>query len=111
MFAGTITQNPTGAATAFSGTIHSTKFDIAIQLEDRTKMSERSPDCDVTAVNRAGRSVRIGTAWDQVSDKTGNRYVFMQDDDQRGGNTFSIIPFVEAGGQERDANAGLALVG
>ena len=43
MFAGTLTKNPETAAAVYSGMIHSARFDIAIQLETRTKMSERSP--------------------------------------------------------------------
>ena len=80
MFAGTLTNNPETAAAAYSGMIHSTRFDIAIQLETRTKMSERSPDYDVTAVNKSGRKVRIGTAWNETGNTTGNPYVSMQID-------------------------------
>lgn len=80
MFAGTLTKNAETAATAFSGIIHSTKFDIAIQLEVRTKMSERSPGYDVTAVNKTGRKVRIGTAWNETGNTTGNHYISMQID-------------------------------
>ena len=65
MFAGNLTKNADTAAAVFTGTIHNTKFDIAIQLETRAKMSERSPDYDVTAVNKSGRKVRIGTAWNE----------------------------------------------
>ena len=61
MFAGTLTRNVETAAAQYTGMIHSTRFDIAIQLEARAKMSERSPDYDVTAINKSGRKVRIGT--------------------------------------------------
>ena len=80
MFAGTLTKNAETASTAYSGMIHSTRFDIAIQLETRTKMSERSPDFDVTAVNKSGRKVRIGTAWNETGNTTGNPYISMQID-------------------------------
>jgi len=80
MFAGTLTKNADTAATVFSGMIHSTKFDIAIQLETRPKMSERSPDYDVTAVNKSGRKVRIGTAWNETGNASGNHYISMQID-------------------------------
>ena len=80
MFAGTLTKNAESAATAYFGMIHSTRFDIAIQLETRTKMSERSPDYDVTAVNKSGRKVRIGTAWNETGNTTGNPYISMQID-------------------------------
>ena len=80
MFAGTLTKSADTAAAAFTGMIHSTRFDIAIQLEARTKMSERSPDFDVTAVNKSGRKVRIGTAWNETGNTTGNPYLSMQID-------------------------------
>ncbi|MEY8829531.1 DUF736 family protein [Sedimentitalea sp. XS_ASV28] len=80
MFAGTLTKTADTAAAAFTGMIHSTRFDIAIQLEARTKMSERSPDFDVTAVNKSGRKVRIGTAWNEIGNTTGNPYLAMQID-------------------------------
>ena len=80
MFAGTLTKTADTAAAAFTGMIHSTRFDIAIQLEARTKMSERSPDFDVTAVNTSGRKVRIGTAWNETGNTTGNPYLSMQID-------------------------------
>lgn len=80
MFAGTLTRTAKTAAAAFSGMIHSTRFDIAIQLATRTKMSDRSPDYDVTAVNKAGRKVRIGTAWNETGNATGNPYISMQID-------------------------------
>lgn len=80
MFAGTLTKTADTAAAAFTGMIHSSRFDIAIQLETRTKMSERSPDFDVTAVNKSGRKVRIGTAWSEIGNTTGNPYLSMQID-------------------------------
>ena len=80
MFAGNLTKNVETAATAYSGMIHSSRFDIAIQLESRTKMSERSPDFDVTAVNKSGRKVRIGTAWNESGNTSGNHYISLQID-------------------------------
>jgi hypothetical protein len=55
MFAGTLTKNAETAATVYSGMIHSNRFDIAIQLETRNKISDRSPDFDVTVVDKSGR--------------------------------------------------------
>ena len=196
MFAGTLTRNVETAAAQYTGMIHSTRFDIAIQLEARAKMSERSPDFDVTAVNKSGRKVRIGTAWNETGNTSGNPYIsgeltamdadnaftgyianmmfdleFMliensykteethpdyrievssprgtpirvgsawmakssrtgndylsllintpdgdlrvnavQNEEQRGGQTFSIIPFIDSGEQPQDAGAGLSLV-
>ncbi|MGH1460176.1 MAG: DUF736 family protein [Paracoccaceae bacterium] len=80
MFAGTLTRNVETAAAQYSGVIHSTRFDIAIQLEKRPKMSARSPDYDVTAVNKSGRKVRIGTAWNETGNTSGNPYISMQID-------------------------------
>src|SRR6056297_778139 len=77
MFAGTLTRNAETAAAEYTGMIHSTRFDIAIQLEARAKMSERSPDFDVTAINRSGRKVRIGTAWNETGNTSGNPYISM----------------------------------
>ncbi len=80
MFAGTLTRNVETAAAQYTGMIHSTRFDIAIQLEARAKMSERSPDFDVTAINKSGRKVRIGTAWNETGNTSGNPYISMQID-------------------------------
>ena len=80
MFAGTLTRNVETAAAQYTGMIHSTRFDIAIQLETRPKMSARSPDFDVTAVNKSGRKVRIGTAWNETGNTSGNPYISMQID-------------------------------
>jgi len=80
MFAGTLTRNVETAAAQYTGMIHGTRFDIAIQLEARAKMSERSPDFDVTAVNKSGRKVRIGTAWNETGNASGNPYISMQID-------------------------------
>lgn len=102
MFAGTLTQNPETQPTAFSGTIHSSRFDIAIQLEDRSKMSGRSPDYDVTAVNKAGRKVRIGSAWNETGNTTGNRYISMQIDVGLGPFRVNAVQSKEA----RDAKSG-----
>jgi len=112
MFTGTLTK-AANASAVFTGTIHSAKFDIAIQLEARNKMSEASPDYDITAKNRSGRTVRIGSAWLQDSKSTGKPYVSMQMDvglgpfrvnavqtqEERAADpdAFQIIPFVSKG--------------
>ncbi|MER3353851.1 MAG: DUF736 family protein [Hoeflea sp. D1-CHI-28] len=98
MFAGTLTRHAETAAAQFSGTIHSTRFDIAIQLETRPKMSERSPDYDVTAVNKSGRKVRIGTAWNETGNTSGNPYISMQID-------VGLGPFRVNAVQTQDARA------
>ncbi len=80
MFAGTLTRNVETAAAVNPGMIHSSRFDIGIQLETRAKMSARSPDYDVTAINKSGRKVRIGTAWNETGTTSGNPCISMQID-------------------------------
>ena len=43
MFAGTLTRNVETAAVQYTGMIHSTRFDIAIQLEARAKIVRTQP--------------------------------------------------------------------
>ncbi len=113
MFAGTLTKTTDTATAVYNGLIHSSRFDIAIQLETRPKMSERSPDFDVTAVNKSGRKVRIGTAWNETGNTTGNPYISIQLDVGLGpfrvnavqskeareaqSDRFEIIPLVSTG--------------
>ena len=122
MFAGTLTKAAKDATIAFAGMIHSQKFDIAIELAPRTKMSERSPDFDITATNRAGRTVVIGSAWNETSNKTGNNYLSMQMDVGLGpfrvnavqtteatkakSGTFEIVPFISNGTVKSGSLAG-----
>lgn len=80
MFAGTLTAKSAKQITIFEGTIHSQRFDIDIKLAPIARVSERSPNFEITAVNRAGRTVRIGSGWTQDSKTTGNRYISMQMD-------------------------------
>ncbi|MBM2295031.1 DUF736 family protein [Sulfitobacter pseudonitzschiae] len=80
MFAGTLTRNVETAAAQYTGMIHGARFDIAIDLETRHKMSARSPDYDVTATNKSGRKVRIGNAWTETGNTSGNLYISMQID-------------------------------
>lgn len=109
MFTGTLTASAKDAVTAFQGTIHAPRFDIAINLTAIDKMSERSPDYAITAQNKAGRTVRIGSGWSQKSKASGNTFVSMQMDVGIGAfrvnavqttvdgkkkvGTFDIIPF------------------
>ena len=122
MFAGTLTKNAETEAAVYTGVIHSTRFDIAIGLETRRKMSDRSPDYDVTAVNRSGRKVRIGTAWNETGNATGNPYISMQLDvglgpfrvnavqtkeaRDTGAGAFEIIPLVSTGTLKSGSIAG-----
>lgn len=113
MFAGTLTKNSQSKTIAYTGMVHSSKFDIRINLESRTKTSERSPDFDITATNRAGRKVIIGSAWSEKGQKSGNTYLSMQmdvgigpfrvnavqttDATKKKSDTFELIPFVANG--------------
>lgn len=122
MFAGTLTQTTVKKISTFAGTIRSGAFDIAITLIPTPKMSERSPDFTIQATNRNGRVVKIGSAWNTVSDKTKNFYLSMQMDVGRGpfrvnavqndeqraekNDTFDIIPFVTAGSINSGAMSG-----
>lgn len=122
MFAGTLTQTTVKKSTTFAGIIRSGAFDIPITLVPTPKMSERSPDFAIQAINKSGRVVKIGSAWNTVSDKTKNFYVSMQMDVGRGpfrvnavqndeqradkSNTFDIIPFVTAGSINSGAMSG-----
>lgn len=103
MFAGTLSKNTEATVAVYTGTIHSTKFDIAIQLEKRTKMSERSPDFDVTAINKAGRKVRIGTAWNETGNTSGNPYISMQIDVGLGPFRVNAVQTQEARAAKSDA--------
>lgn len=100
MFAGILKKTAETDAAAFTGMIHSARFDIAIGLESRAKMSERSPDYDVTAVNKAGRKVRIGTAWNETGNTTGNPYVSMQMDVGLGPFRVNAVQTAEARKEE-----------
>ena len=122
MFAGTLTRNVETAAAEYTGMIHSTRFDIAIQLEARAKMSARSPDYDVTAINKSGRKVRIGTAWNETGNTSGNPYISMQIDVGLGpfrvnavqtnearaaqSGAFEIIPLVSNGAMKSGSISG-----
>ena len=72
----------------------------------------------------AGKPIRVGSAWMAKSSRTGNDYLSLlintpdgdlrvnavQNEEQRGGQTFSIIPFIDSGEHPKDAGAGLSLV-
>ena len=71
-----------------------------------------------------GKPIRVGSAWMAKSNRTGHDYVSLlintpdgdlrvnavQNEEQRGGQTFSIIPFVQSDDQQLDASGGLSLV-
>lgn len=109
MFAGTITKTATKTNISYAGSIHSRSFDIAIKLVVAAKLSPKSPDFAITAVNTAGRTVKIGSAWNETS-PAGNAYISMAIDVGHGqfrvnavqskeaakgkSAAFEIIPFI-----------------
>lgn len=121
MFTGTLTAS-TVATTAFTGTIHNERFDIAINIVPREKQSPNAPDYDVTAVNRSNRTVIIGKVWEEQAKKSGNTYLSMQMDvgagqfrvnavqteEQRKAGTgeFEIIPFISQGTMNSSSMSG-----
>ncbi|ABD57136.1 DUF736 family protein [Jannaschia sp. CCS1] len=104
------TKSADDATTVCSGIIHSAKFDIAIQLERRAKMSERSSDYDITTVNKSGRKVGIGTAWNETGQNTGNHYVSMQIDVSIRSFRVNAVPTQEACDAETSAFDIISLV-
>lgn len=96
MFAGTLNQTTVNEAVSFNGKLHARDFDISIKLNPVAKTSEKSPDFEVTAVNSNRRTIRIGSAWDQTSGKTGNRYISMQVDVGQGPFRVNAVQTEEA---------------
>ena len=86
--------------------------------------SETHPDYRIEVSSPRGKPIRVGSAWMAKSSRTGNDYLSLlintpdgdlrvnavQNEEQRGGQTFSIIPFIDSGEQPQDAGAGLSLV-
>ncbi len=93
-------------------------------IENEYKSDDNHPDYRIETPSPKGVPIRLGSAWLQQSDK-GNDYISLvintpdgdmrvnavQNSEQRGGNTFSIIPFVDAGAQTSGAYSPLALAG
>ena len=113
------------ADNAFAGYVANMMFDLDFMLiENSFKTEETHPDYRIEVSSPKGHPIRVGSAWMAKSNRTGNDYVSLlintpdgdlrvnavQNEEQRGGQTFSIIPFVESAGQERSENTGLALV-
>ena len=67
MFAGTLTQTTARDIVSFDGKLHARDFDIAITLNPVAKTSPKSPDFEVTAINRhpSHNPDRIGVGPDQ----------------------------------------------
>jgi uncharacterized protein (DUF736 family) len=100
-------------------------FDLEFMLiENSYKSEETHPDYRIEVSSPRGAPIRVGSAWMAKSSRTGNDYLSLlintpdgdlrvnavQNEEQRGGQTFSIIPFIDSGEQPQDAGAGLSLV-
>ena len=110
---------------AFAGYVANLMFDLEfILVRNDYKTEETHPDYRIETSSPKGAAIRVGSAWMQKSAQSGNEYISLlintpdgdlrvnavQNEAQRGGNAFSVIPFVETG-TERPAETGLALVG
>ena len=100
-------------------------YDLEFMLiENSYKAEETHPDHRIEVSSPRGTPIRVGSAWMAKSSRTGNDYLSLlintpdgdlrvnavQNEEQRGGQTFSIIPFIDSGEQAQDAGAGLSLV-
>ena len=113
------------ADNAFAGYVANMMFDLNFMLiENGYKSEEKHPDYRIEISSPNGTAIRVGSAWLAKSEKTGNDYISLlintpdgdlrvnavQNEEQRGGDTFSIIPFVEATDGDAKASVGLSLV-
>jgi len=113
------------ADNAFTGYIANMMFDLEFMLiENSYKTEETHPDYRIEVSSPRGTPIRVGSAWMAKSSRTGNDYLSLlintpdgdlrvnavQNEEQRGGQTFSIIPFIDSGEQPQDAGKGLSLV-
>jgi uncharacterized protein (DUF736 family) len=114
------------ADNAFAGHVASMMFDLDFMLiENGFKTEEKHPDYRVEINSPRGNPIRVGSAWMAQSERTGNHYISLlintpdgdlrvnavQNEDQRGGDTFSIIPFVDAANEAPAGRGQLDLVG
>ena len=115
------------ADNAFTGYIANMMIDISFTVvENDFKAEESHPDYHLQISSPKGNAIRIGSAWLATAKGSGNDYLSLlintpdgdlrvnavQNEEQRGGDTFSIIPFVDADNQVAgEAGNGLALVG
>ncbi|MEC8573341.1 MAG: DUF736 family protein, partial [Pseudomonadota bacterium] len=113
------------ADNAFTGYIANMMFDLEFMLiENSYKSEETHPDYRIEVSSPRGTPIRVGSAWMAKSSRTGNDYLSLlintpdgdlrvnavQNEEQRGGQAFSIIPFIDSGEQPQDAGTGLSLV-
>ncbi|MEM1396148.1 MAG: DUF736 family protein [Pseudomonadota bacterium] len=61
---------------AFTGWFASLTFDVDITLTPNPyKKKETHPDYEVNTKTPRGRDIRIGSAWNATSERTGNEYL------------------------------------
>ena len=108
---------------AFAGYVANMMFDLDFTLvANELKTEETHPDYRIEITSPKGHVIRIGSSWLAQSKESSHDHLSrlidtpegdlrvnaVQNAAQRGGNTFSIIPFVDADGQG-DTAAPLAL--
>ena len=61
---------------AITGWIASLTFDVDITLSKNPhKAKDTHPDYEITTRTPRNRIIRIGSAWEQTSERTGNKYL------------------------------------
>lgn len=113
------------ADNAFTGYVANMSLDLDFTLiENAYKTEEKHPDYHIVMSSPKGVEIRIGAAWMAQGQNSGNDYISLlintpdgdlrvnavQNEEQRGGNTFSIIPFVEAAQGGVSGGNGMSLV-
>lgn len=109
---------------AFTGYVANMSLDLAFALyPNEYKTEDKHPDYHIEMKSPRGVPIRIGAAW-MAQAQSGHDYISLlintpdgdlrvnavQNKEQRGGNTFSIIPFVDADSERASGNGGLSLV-
>ena len=110
---------------AFTGYVANMALDLNFTLYPNAhKTEEKHPDYHIEMRSPRGVAIRIGAAWMAKGAQTGNDFISLlintpdgdlrvnavQNEEQRGGNTFSIIPFVDNPGTNAAGSAPLGLV-
>ena len=110
---------------AYTGYVANMSLDLAFTLiPNGFKTEEKHPDYHIEMRSPRNVPIRIGAAWKASGATSGNSYISLlvntpdgdlrvnavQNEAQRGGDTYSIIPFVDASGAGQSAGADLSLV-
>ena len=113
------------ADNAFTGYVANMSLDLDFTLiENAYSTEDKHPDYHIVMSSPKGVEIRIGAAWMAQGQNSGNDYISLlintpdgdlrvnavQSEEQRGGNTFSIIPFVEAAQGGVSGGGGMSLV-